>query len=114
MIQLDLETKYLKTKNMIAFFSVIVATVAMQYTRFRLEQTLITLTAHTSTHPLIHPPTYSPEVSSLCCKVGGGHTRLIQYVRHFRLFVPLLDRLEKPLKALGLSCDEHVYHMNIM
>ena len=52
-IQVDLETKYLKTINMIAFFSVIVATVAMRYTRFRLEQALITLTAH------IHPPTHT-------------------------------------------------------
>ncbi len=53
-IQLDLETNsYLKTKNVIAFFSVIVATVAMRYTRFRLEQALITLTAH------IHPPTHT-------------------------------------------------------
>ena len=46
-IQLDLEPK---TKNTIA---VIVATVAMRYTRFRLEQALITLTAH------IHPPTHT-------------------------------------------------------
>ncbi len=53
---------------MIAFFSVIVATVAMWYTRFRLEQALITLTAH------IHPLTCRQSRCPPCAaKWAGSH-----------------------------------------